>query len=137
MPIVLDASVAIKLIADEDGAEAARALLDDEKERIAPDWMLVEVASGLANKMRFEGLAPDLASSKLAALPVFIDRFIPCATLINETMILSAGLDHALYDCFYLQVALQEEGIVITADDGFAKAAQRAGMGRWVERLTW
>ncbi|WP_324750152.1 type II toxin-antitoxin system VapC family toxin [Sphingomonas sp. LY54] len=52
MPIVVDASVALKLVTPEAGTAEEQALLERSEERIAPDWMLVEAAGGLANKMR-------------------------------------------------------------------------------------
>ena len=137
MPIVLDASVALKLVALEPGTTEAQELLERDEERIAPDWMPVEVASGLVNKVRYQGLDPALAQAALAALPSFIDRFVPADSFLARAMDLAVQLDHALYDCLYLLIAVDEDGIVVTADDGLAAAASRGGFGERTERLTW
>ena len=137
MPIVVDASVALKLVTAEAGTAEAQALLERSEERIAPDWMLVEAAGGLANKMRRKELDPTRAQAALAALPLFIDRFVPAETLLGRAMSLAAELDHPLYDCLYLLVAMAEDGVVITADDGLVAAARRGGLQEPVERLTW
>ena len=137
MPIVVDASVALKLVAREAGTAEAQALLDRDEERIAPDWMLVEVAGGLVNKMRHEGLNPTLAQAALTALPSFIDRFVPGEQVLARAMKLAAELDHPLYDCLYLVLAISEDGVVVTADDGFVAAAARGGFAARMERLTW
>lgn len=137
MPIVLDASVALKLVTLEPGTVEAQALLDRSEERIAPDWMLAEAASGLANKMRYENLDREAAQKSLAALPAFIDRFVEAAPLLGRAMNMAAELDHSLYDCLYLQIAIDEEGVVVTADEGLVKAAGRGGLENRTERLTW
>ncbi len=136
MPIVLDASVALKLVSREPGTEQAQALVLD-KERIAPDWMLVEVASGLAKKVRHEGVDHGRAMTALEAVPRFIDRFFPAQLLLQDAMELSLRLEHALYDCLYLVLALSERGRVVTADQGFVKSATRGGFSEQVELLTW
>jgi predicted nucleic acid-binding protein len=137
MPTILDASVALKLVTLEAGTTEAQSLLERDDERIAPDWMLAEVAGGLVNKVCYEGLDPLAARESLAALPSFIDRFVPAAPMLNRAMVLAVQLGHPLYDCLYLLVAIEEDGIVVTADDGLLKAAKRGGLAERTERLAW
>jgi predicted nucleic acid-binding protein len=135
--IVLDASVALKLVTPEPGSFEARTILDRDDERIAPDWLMVEVTSALANKVRYEGMDMSRATAALRALPLFVDRTVETAPMLEEALRLSVDVQHALYDCLYLLVALKENSRVLTADDGLVKAAQRAGFGAHVERLKW
>jgi predicted nucleic acid-binding protein len=135
--IVLDASVALKLVTLEPGTAEAQALLERDEERIAPDWMLTEVASGLANKVRRERLDVAQAHASFAALPSFIDRFVATAPAMTRAIDLAAKLDHALYDCVYLLIAIEENGVVVTADDDMVSAARRGGYADRVERLSW
>jgi hypothetical protein len=137
MSFVLDASVALKLVSPEPGTIEAQALLDRDGERIAPDWMPTEVASGLAKKMRYERLSPTSALKSFAAVPAFIDRFVEAKPLLDRAMKLAARLDHPLCDCLYLLIAIDEEGILVRADDGLLKAAERSGYANRMERLTW
>ncbi|HYJ30372.1 MAG TPA: type II toxin-antitoxin system VapC family toxin [Allosphingosinicella sp.] len=137
MPIILDASVALKLITLEAGTAEAQALLERDDERIAPDWMLAEVASGLVNKIRYQRLEVGIAKASFAALPSFIDRFVASAPLLGRAIDLAAELNHPLYDCVYLQVAIDEDGVVITADEGLLKSARQGGYAGRTERLTW
>ncbi|MEA3041380.1 MAG: hypothetical protein QOC65_869 [Sphingomonadales bacterium] len=137
MTIVFDASVALKLVAPEAGTAEAQALLDRDEERIAPDWMLTEVAGGLVNKVRFEGLDLARAQAGFAALPAFIDRFVAAGPLLSRAIDLAAELDHPLYDCVYLLTAIDEEAVVVTADDGLMRAAKRGGLAERTERLKW
>jgi predicted nucleic acid-binding protein len=135
--IVLDASVALKLVTPEAGTAEAQALLDRDEERIAPDWMLTEVAAALVNKIRFEGLAVARAQTSLSALPAFVDRFVATAPVLSRAMDLAAELDHPLYDCIYLLIAMDENATVVTADDGLMRAAMRGGLTDRTERLEW
>ncbi|HEX8622576.1 MAG TPA: type II toxin-antitoxin system VapC family toxin [Allosphingosinicella sp.] len=137
MTIVLDASVALKLVTPEAGTAEAQALLDRDEERIAPDWMLTEVAAALVNKIRFEGLAVARAQTSLSALPAFVDRFVATAPVLSRAMDLAAELDHPLYDCIYLLIAMDENATVVTADDGLMRAAMRGGLTDRTERLEW
>lgn len=137
MPIILDASVAIKLVVAEPGSAQARAVILDEDERVAPDWMMTEVASALANKVRHEGLSIPRAEAALDAIPHFVDQTVNTQKLLPQTVKLSAEIGHALYDCLYLVVATQVGGRVITADKNFHAKASRSGYGGSVELLTW
>jgi predicted nucleic acid-binding protein len=135
--VVLDASVALKLLTREPGTPEAQSRLSSEDQWIAPDWLAVEVASGLANKIRYEGLNVERAEVALRSLPLFIDRTVETLPILSEAIRLSVDLGHALYDCLYLLVALKENGRVLTADDKLVSAAQGAGFGAHVERLRW
>jgi len=135
--IVLDASVALKLVTPEAGTAEAQALLDRDEERIAPDWMLTEAAAGLVNKIRFEGLEVARAQASFSALPAFVDRFVEAGPVLSRAMDLAAELDHPLYDCVYLLIAIDENAVVITADDALVRAATRGGLTERTERLEW
>jgi predicted nucleic acid-binding protein len=137
MTIVLDASVALKLVTLEPGSSEAQALLERDEERVAPDWILAEAANGLVNKVRHERLDLAAAAASLAALPSFIDRFVAAGPMLDRAMALATKLDHPLYDCLYLLIAIEEEGVVATADDGLMRAARRGGYAERTERLTW
>lgn len=133
--LIIDASVALKLVVREPDSDRARDILEREAQRLAPDWMMVEIAGALAGKIRFEGLESVLAQEALQAMPLFIDRFVPTAPLLPRALELSAQLDHALYDCLYVAVAEAEEGCVLTADLQFVQAMERGSMGNLVERF--
>jgi predicted nucleic acid-binding protein len=95
------------------------------------------VASGLANKVRYEGFDPERAHVALSALPRFVAEFFPAAPLLPDALTLSLKLEHALYDCLYLVLALAQKARVLTADRAFAHSASRGGYQQHVELLTW
>ncbi|MFA9201050.1 MAG: type II toxin-antitoxin system VapC family toxin, partial [Cypionkella sp.] len=94
MPLVIDASVLVKLVVEEPGTAAALALLDRDDERIAPDWALCEVGNALWNKVKFSRLLEVHAEDSLAAVPAFIDRFVAARELLGEAFRLSFRIRH-------------------------------------------
>ncbi|MHA0328102.1 type II toxin-antitoxin system VapC family toxin [Sphingomonas melonis] len=133
--IVLDASVAIKLITREPGAEAVLIRVVGEVERIAPDWFHVEVANALAKKVRNDGLSEAAAAAGLTAAPDLLTDTVATLSLLDEAFALSMQAGHAVYDCLYLVLAVRTDAIVLTADAGMARAAKRVGLAGHVELI--
>lgn len=136
MPLVVDASVLVKLVVEEPGTPQALALLDRDELRIAPDWALIEVANALWNKVKFSQLLEIHAEDSLQNVPEFVDRFIPSRDLLADAFQLSFRIRHPLYDALYLALAMREDARVITADREFFNAADKAGLGDLVELLS-
>jgi predicted nucleic acid-binding protein len=133
--LVVDASVALKFVTAEPGIEAAAELLKAPDPLIAPDWLLVECANGLAKKVLNNRLPQTEASASLVALPEFFARLHPTIALLDSSFALSLRIGHPLYDCLYLALALREGATVITADLKFETAARRSGFGAQVRLL--
>jgi predicted nucleic acid-binding protein len=133
--LVVDASVALKFVTQEPGNDAALALLAAPDPLIAPDWLLVECASGLSKKVLASGLPQSQAVTSFAALPEFFSRLHPASELMGSSLDLSFQLRHAVYDCLYLALALREDAMLITADMKFEKVARRGGFGSRVRLL--
>jgi predicted nucleic acid-binding protein len=133
--LVVDASVALKFITQEPGSETAMALLAAPDPLIAPDWVLAESASGLAKKVRANGLSQASAEAGFAALRQFFSELHATVELLDSSLDLSIHLDHAFYDCLYLALALREKATMITADVKFATAARRGGFAAQVRLL--
>lgn len=136
MRLVLDASVAIKLIVAEAGSDQAIALLDRPDRRLAPDWIGIEVANALWRKFHRAELRREQVTEGLHALPAFVEEFLPATELLETACALAFQLQHPVYDCLYLAAALRGEARVVTADAAFVRAAARAGFGPQVELLT-
>jgi predicted nucleic acid-binding protein len=137
MPLVLDASVAIKLVVEEPGTAESLGLLGREESRIAPDWLLIEAAAALWNKVKYSKLLEIHAEDSLRNLPEFFDELCPSPGLLASAFQLSFGLRHSVHDCLYLALALDRSCKVITADKAFAAAAGRTRFGDSVELMTW
>jgi predicted nucleic acid-binding protein len=135
--LVVDANIAIKFVALEPGRDEALARLGIETELVAPRWLLVEAGNALWRKAKLGEMDRQDAERCLVALPGFFESLVDDAALILQAHSLSFELDHWIYDCLYLALALDRESVLLTADKKFANAATRAGYGDAVELLSW
>jgi predicted nucleic acid-binding protein len=135
--LVIDANIAIILITNEPGRNAALERLAEESQLIAPDWILVEVANVLWRKVKMGFTDRTTAEIRLKALPEYFEALVSAKPLITQSQKLAFELDHWVYDCHYLALALDQGVKLLTADRKFWNAAQRAGYGGAVELLTW
>lgn len=123
---MVDASVALKWVLDEPGSAAASELLDG-RGLFAPPLLATEVANALwvaARRGQITGAeAADALDLILRApfQPVRSGLALPLRALE-----LARLLDHPVYDCTYLALAIAVERPVITADRRFAAVASRS-----------
>ncbi len=122
---VVDASVALKWVLDEEGSEAAAALLDGRR-LFAPPLLATEAANALwvaARRGQITGAEAEDALDLILRAP-----FQPVPSGLDparRAMALARLLDHPVYDCVYLALAIALECPVVTADRRFATAASR------------
>ena len=135
MILIVDASVAVKLLVEEPDWELAVDIVAKTEAPIAPEWIKAEVGNALAKKVRFTGYPAAAAVEALRALPEFIAEFVSHETLVEPALALSVSISHPFYDCLYLALAVQRKGQVITNDANFITAAARAGFGDHVTAL--
>lgn len=122
MRLVVDASVAVKWLVDEDGSETADGILEHAAELHAPRLLASEVANALWRKARLReierGDAGVLAAS-VAQMPI---AWTEDERVCGEAARLAVGLDRPVYDCMYLALAHRLEARLVTADERFANA---------------
>jgi predicted nucleic acid-binding protein len=123
---VVDASVAVKWLVTESYSDQAVRLLGDGVTRIAPELLFSEAANALWAMCRRGDLGKDDYSEAMDVLrvaPVAVPA--PTRSLIGAAGRLALDLDHPVYDCIYLALALQEGYPVVTADRRFHEAVKR------------
>ncbi|MHA6722945.1 type II toxin-antitoxin system VapC family toxin [Sphingomonas sp. RS2018] len=125
--LVVDASVLVKLAAAEPDSELAVAAVASRTDCIAPDLILIELASALTKKTRFEDMTTDWVMENIEAVMPLLAEIVSIEPLLGGAVDLSRQLDHSLFDCIYLALALDRDCAVLTADAKFAKRAVAAG----------
>jgi|HubBroStandDraft_3_1064219.scaffolds.fasta_scaffold33308_3 predicted nucleic acid-binding protein len=120
---VVDASVALKWVVAEEGSEAASGLAGEALS--APSLLLAECANALWVKARRGELDAEEAVDRLALLHQAPVRLVAIEVLTESAARLAFELDHSVYDCLYLALALQQECALITADRRLVRALAR------------
>lgn len=117
---MVDASVAVKWLVSEHLSPESERLLVTGVTLLAPELMFAEAANALWAMWRRGDIdraqlsaAVDLLRDAPVATPVPMRRLAVSATR------LAADLEHPVYDCFYLSLAIQEQHPVVTADTRF------------------
>jgi predicted nucleic acid-binding protein len=121
MPVV-DASVAVKWVIDEEGSDAAADLAGESLS--APDLLLAECANVLWVKARRREITNEEVLERLALLRSAPVLLVPLEELIEDATRLAVILDHPVYDCLYLALAIRENTRLITTDQHFARSVQ-------------
>jgi predicted nucleic acid-binding protein len=121
--LVVDASVALKWVVEEDGSEAAVALA--AQPLAAPTLLLVECANVLWVKLRRGELTPSETVERWQALREAPVELVPAAGLLDHALDLAIQLAQTVYDCLYLALAIRLDGQLVTADRRLADATRR------------
>ncbi len=133
MGIVVDASVALKWVVEEDGSDKAASLRTESL--FAPSIWMVEAGNALwrlAKRGEFTRAEALDRLSWLRRAPVTVSG-IEADT--EAALALSLQIDHPIYDCLYLALALRVGASLVTADRKFHSAAARSKSCDGVVRL--
>jgi predicted nucleic acid-binding protein len=132
---VVDASVAVKWVVREPGSDRARLLSQARLE--APDLLPVECANILWKKVRLGDLTRQGAAARLDVLLRAPLMLTASRELLDSALRLSFELNHPVYDCVYVALALLRKIPLITADQKLAVAIrQRRELAACVTLLT-
>ena len=124
--LVVDASVAVKWVVQEEGSDQAVRLIDGPR-LIAPDLLVPECANILWKKARRGELTREEAMAAAGLLVRADVELVPTRALMASALRLALDLDHAAYDCTYLALALERDVRFVTADVRFARLVTRSG----------
>jgi predicted nucleic acid-binding protein len=119
--MIIDASVAFKWVVEEEGSDAAIALIG-LGDLVAPTLIHSEVGNALwkaVQRQEIEGGGE--ISERLADLSRYV-RTVDETPLLSRALALAIELEHPVYDCVYLALAetLGEE--LVTADRRFVRS---------------
>ncbi len=129
-PAVFDASVVVKwFVADplSPNALACRSAFIPH----APAFLAIELANVFWKYERTGALNPALSAATLSGLSTQID-LTDDSSLLPHAHALTAALDHSVYDCLYVALAMKLSASLITAD---RRLIAKLGQGKLVQAV--
>ena len=114
--LVIDASIAVKWVVEEDGTPEALALRQKAK-LIAPELLIAECANILWKKVQRGELLKDEALLAARLLQGAEIELLPTRFLFEAATRMSIEIDHPAYDCLYLALVLEKKCQFVTADE--------------------
>lgn len=125
MSLVVDASVVAKWFFKEDHQDHALRILSLKKEIFAPDLLWPEFGSVVWKKHLRREIT-------LAEASEVVDRFMECPieccptpSLLTRALAIAQYTGSGSYDAFYLALADQNSGMLVTADQRLCEAAAK------------
>jgi predicted nucleic acid-binding protein len=118
--LVIDASIAIKWVVEEDRTQEALALRQ-KAALIAPELLVAECANILWKKVRRRELYKPEALIAARLLQGAEIELLPMRSLFEAATRMSIEIDHPAYDCLYLTLAVERECSFVTADEHFLR----------------
>lgn len=122
--LVIDASVALKWLIEEEDSALAERLLVSVATLEAPDLLKVEVANALWRRVRSGAISGSQADRGLVALDGMISIWHPVEPLVRRALTLGSFLAHPVYDMVYLALAERRAGRVVTVDRRFIEKVE-------------
>ena len=131
---VVDASVAVKWFFEEAHSENALRLLNDPHELHAPDFLWMELASVVCQRVRRKEISSGKGLQILLALRRLPIQIFPFADLLDAATAIAFETATSPYDCVYIALAVSLEAHMVTADRRFCRAL---AAGQFANRLLW
>jgi predicted nucleic acid-binding protein len=122
--LVIDASIAVKWVVEEDGTPEALALRQKAK-LIAPELLVAECANILWKKVQRSELSTEEAFLAARLLQGAEIELLPTRSLLETATKISIEIGHPAYDCVYLALAGQNKCQFVTADERFLRKLRR------------
>jgi predicted nucleic acid-binding protein len=123
--LVIDASIAVKWVVDEDGTPEALALRKRAK-LIAPELLVSECANILWEKVRRSELTKDEAILAARLLQAADIELLPTRPYLAAAVPIAVDLDHPAYDCMYIALATAYDCLFATADQHLLRKLDQA-----------
>ncbi|MFZ0147418.1 MAG: type II toxin-antitoxin system VapC family toxin, partial [Xanthobacteraceae bacterium] len=118
--LVIDASIAVKWVVEEDGTPEALVLRQKAK-LIAPDLLIAECANIFWKKVQRGELLKEEALLAARLLHGAEIELLPTRSLFEAATRMSIEIDHPAYYCLYLVLAVERKCQFVTADERFLR----------------
>jgi len=131
--LVIDASVAIKWVIEEEGTKEALALRG--RALAAPDLLIAECGNILWKKVRRNELSASEAAFAAGLLARADIDLVPMRPYLEAAVRIAVALAHPAYDCVYIAFAEAEGLLFVTADASLVRKVERQAAGRYAGRV--
>jgi predicted nucleic acid-binding protein len=131
---VIDASIAVKWVVEEDGTAAALSLRRNAK-LVAPELLVAECANILWKKVRRKELSKDEALLAARLLQGADLELLPTRSLLEAATSIALELDHPAYDCLYIALATTNDCPFVTADQRLLRKLAEVQHGAFRSRV--
>jgi predicted nucleic acid-binding protein len=122
-PLVVDASVAVKWVLAESDSDLAQQIVHSSL--LAPDLLLIECGNAIWRHVALGEVSPADVPELCAVLSVMPVEIVASSELVERALDLAVALNHPIYDCLYLALALERGARVVSADRRFLAASRR------------
>jgi predicted nucleic acid-binding protein len=118
--LVIDASIAVKWVVEEQGTPEALGVRQRAK-LIAPELLVAECANILWKKVQRGELLKEEALLAARLLQGAEIELLPTRSSLEAATRLAIELGHPAYDCLYLALAIEHDCRFVTADERFLR----------------
>lgn len=132
--IIVDASVAVQWIAEEDTSALSDELLSRD-DLTAPELLQIEVANALRRKVWVGDMGLEHAKAGLQFIREKVSILRVSPQLLDRALEMSHLMYHPIYDCIYLSLAEAHDAPVVTYDRDFIDRARESGLQKFVVTL--
>jgi predicted nucleic acid-binding protein len=122
---VIDASIVVKWVINEEGTENALALRGRTK-LIAPELLTAECANIFWKKVQRDELTMDEACFAARLVQVADIELLQTRALLEAATRIAIELNHPAYDCVYIALATEHDCRFVTADRRLLRKLERA-----------
>jgi predicted nucleic acid-binding protein len=121
--LVVDASIAMKWVLAESNSDLAQQIVPYSL--IAPDLLLIECGNAIWKHVELGEVDPAQVPEIWAILRAMPVQLVASDELVERALDMAMALQHPIYDCLYLALALDRGVRVVTADRRFRTASYR------------
>lgn len=128
---VIDASVAAKLLFNEEHTARAEALFARTRVGMfAPDLLWIELASVAWKRAQRGELTAEAAQGVVASSITLPIEPRSSMEYVEQGAALALALGRTVYDCVYLAAAIAEQATLVSADERFINAIKQGPLGK-------
>jgi predicted nucleic acid-binding protein len=135
MTLVVDASVATLWTLETPLSSKAELVLRRDRNLIAPDFIIPEVTNALYIYLKSHPEGKLQIIDGIEFLPRWFSELVPAVGLRRRAFEIAVELEHPVYDCFYLALALSREVMFVSTDGHFLRKAAGKGYAGNVSHL--